>query len=262
MSDARESSPTELVHLDIEAVNDTTAVASITLDSPANRNAMSQALLEQLTSHLHTVAADPNVRAVVVRAAGPVFCSGADMSEAARDGMEYGARAMVELQRQLVGLPKPVIARIHGPVRAGGLGIVSACDVAIAAESVSFAFTEVRLGLAPAVISLTTLPRLTDRAAAATFLSGDPFDAAEAQRIGLITRSVADTDLDAAVYEVVSSWCLGTAQGLRETKALLSHSLLERIDLLGEQVAEQSARLFSSAEARAAMRALLGRRKS
>lgn len=255
-------SDTELVHLDIAARDGGVAVATVTLDSPATRNAMSRQLMQQLGAALESADAAPAVRAVVIAAAGPVFCSGADMAEAASEGMERGARDIVALQRQVVAMGKPVVARVHGAVRAGGLGIVSACDVAISAASVSYAFTEVRLGLAPAVISLTTLPRLTPRAASETFLGGDTFDAAEAQRMGLVTRAVPDDELDAAVEAVVGSWCLGSAQGLRETKALLNQSLLHRIDELGEQVAEQSARLFGSDEARAAMRAFLDRRKS
>ncbi len=247
----------ELVRLEVIVRGADTTVATITLDSPAKRNALSRALLEQLRERLDEADQEPDVRAVVLAAEGPVFCAGADMTEAVRDGMEQGARAMLALQRQLLALSKPVVARVHGPVRAGGLGIVSACDVAIAARSVSFAFTEVRLGLAPAVISLPTLARLTPRAASETFLGGETFDAPEAARIGLITRAVPDADLDAAVATVVAAWCQGSAQGLRETKALLNASLLERFATSGEYLAALSARLFASPEARAAMNAFL-----
>ena len=252
----------ELVHLALDGRDDDAAVATVTLDSPGNRNALSAELRRQLSEALDVADAAPEVRAVVIAAAGPVFCSGADLAEAASEGMERGARALVALQRQIVAMDKPVVARVHGPVRAGGLGIVSACDVAISAASVSYAFTEVRLGLAPAVISLTTLPRLTERAASETFLGGHTFDAVEAQRIGLVTRTVPDGELDTAVGAVVDSWCLGSPQGLRETKALLNQPLLHRIDAYGEQMAVQSAHLFGSAEAKAAMRAFLDRRRS
>ena len=251
----------ELVRLDVTGRDGGAAVATVTLDSPHNRNALSSGLRRQLREALDVADAEPDVRAVVIAAAGPVFCSGADMAEATSEGMERGARDLVALQRQIVAMDKPVVARVHGPVRAGGLGIVSACDVAISAASVSYAFTEVRLGLAPAVISLTTLPRLTERAASELFLGGHTFDAAEAQRIGLVTRTVPDGELDAVVDTVVAAWCLGSPQGLRETKALLNRPLLHRIDAYGEQVAVQSARLFGSAEAKAAMRAFLDRRR-
>jgi len=245
----------ELVRLSVHE-----GVATVTLDSPHNRNALSRRLSAELLAALDSAGGDPAVRVVVIRAAGPVFCSGADLAEAAEDGMAEGSRTLVELQRRIVALPLPVVVALHGPVRAGGLGIVGAADVAVAADTVSFAFTEVRLGLAPATISLTTLPRLGDRAAALTYLTGDAFDAAEAVRIGLITRAVPAAELDAAVEAVVGSLLLGSLQGLRETKALLAAPLLERIDRLGEEVAARSARLFASDEARAAMRAFLERR--
>jgi len=183
------------------------------------------------------------------------------MAEAASGNMEKGTRRLVALQRKIVTLAKPVVVRVHGPVRAGGLGIVAACDVAISADTVSYAFTEVRLGLAPAVISLTVLPRLTDRSAAHYFLTADSFDAAEAERIGLVTRSVPVDELDPAVDATVESWRQASPQGLRETKALLNRRLVHSIDEFGELVVRQSARLFSSDEAIEAMSAFLDKRK-
>lgn len=246
-----------VVHLDVAD-----EVATITLDSPRNRNALSKQLVTELTGALAVADADSRVRVIVVAAKGPAFCSGADMAEAASVGMEEGARALVALQRQIAGANKPVVVRLHGPVRAGGLGIIGAADVVVAVDSVSFAFTEVRLGLAPAVISLTTLPRLNERDAALMYLTGWTFDAADAQRIGLVTKVVAEDDLDSSVASVVAGLRKGSPQGLRETKALLNASLVERIDTLGEPVAEQSARLFASEEAREAMTAFLNRKKS
>lgn len=252
--------PDELVHLDIARDDGGVAIATITLDSQHNRNAISRALQRQLMVHLDAANVDETVRAVVIRAEGPVFCAGADLAEAASGNMEKGARRLVALQRRIVTLDKPVIARVHGPVRAGGLGILSSCDAVISADTVTYAFTEVRLGLAPAVISLTVLPRLSDRAAARYFLTGDTFDAGEAERIGLVTRSVPADDLDPAVDAFVDSWRRASLQGLRETKALLNRSLLLSIDELGEQVVQQSARLFGSEEAVEAMNAFLEKR--
>jgi enoyl-CoA hydratase len=174
--------------------------------------------------------------------------------------MEQGARAIVALQRQIATARTPVVAELAGPVRAGGLGIVGAADVVLAAESVTFALTEVRLALAPAIISLTLLERFSDRAAADLFLTGRTFDAAEAQRAGLVTRTVPEAELADAVAGVVADLAQGYPQGLRETKALLNHDLVARIDALGEQVAAQSAELFGSDEAREAMTAFLQRR--
>jgi enoyl-CoA hydratase/methylglutaconyl-CoA hydratase len=198
---------------------------------------------------------------VVLRSADRVFCSGADLSEAAGGGMAEGTRALVELQRRIVAHPKPVVTRLAGPVRAGGLGIVAASDVAICADDVTFAFTESRLGLAPAVISLTVVPRLTSRAAADTFLTGRTFDAAEAAAMGLVTRAVPAADLDSEVDRVVANLLEAHPQGLRETKALLARDLLARLDAQADEMAALSARLFGSDGAREAMTAFLSRKK-
>lgn len=245
----------ELVHLEVAD-----SVATITLDSEHNRNALSRQLVTELGEHLATADADESVRAILVRSAGRVFCSGADLSEATSGGMEEGPKAIVALQRRIVTGGTPVVVELGGPVRAGGLGIVGAADVVVAAESVTFALTEVRLALAPAVISLTLLERLSPREASDVFLTGRTFDAPEAQRMGLVTHTVPDDQLGDAVQAVLAELAKGYPQGLRETKALLNHDLVARIDALGDDVAAQSARLFGSDEAREAMTAFLERR--
>ncbi len=245
----------ELVHLDVAD-----GVATITLDSERNRNALSRQLVTELGERLSAADADPDVRIVLVRSAHRVFCSGADLSEAAEGGMEEGARALVDLQRAIATSAKPVVVALAGPVRAGGLGIVGAADVVVAAASVTFQLTEVRLALAPSVISLSLLPRLAPRAASDLFLTARRFDAAEAREVGLVTRVVDDEALDAAVQDVLADLVQGSPQGLRETKQLLNHDLVARLDALGDDVAAQSARLFGSEEARAAMHAFLARK--
>jgi enoyl-CoA hydratase/methylglutaconyl-CoA hydratase len=246
----------ELVHLEIAA-----AVATITLDSEHNRNALSRQLVTELGERLATADADPDVKAILVRSAGRVFCSGADLSEAAGGSMEEGARAIVALQRQIATAEKPVVVELGGPVRAGGLGIVGAADIVVAAESVTFALTEVRLGLAAATISLSLLCKLSPREASDVFLTGRTFDAGEAQRMGLVTRTVPDGELAGAVQGVLDDLAKGYPQGLREAKALLNHDVVARIDALGEDMATLSARLFGSDEAREAMLAFLESRK-
>jgi enoyl-CoA hydratase/carnithine racemase len=252
MSDA----PSELVHY---AVAD--QVATITLDSPHNRNALSRQLVTELFAHLETADRADDVKVVVIRAEGKVFCSGADLSEASADGMEEGARAMVAMQRQIVALSKPVVTRLHGAVRAGGIGIVAASDIAIAADDTTFALTEVKLGLAPAVISLTVLPRMTSRAAALTCLSGEVFTGGDAEAMGLVTQAVVPEALDDSVAAICGSIVTGAPQGLRETKALLSRALLAHIDAGADDMAALSARLFGSDDAREAMTAFLSRKK-
>lgn len=246
----------ELVHLDVAE-----GVATITLDSPANRNALSRQLVTELFEALHAADKDASVKAVVLQATGTVFCSGADLSEAATVPMEEGTRGIVRLQRTIVALTKPVVAKVQGPVRAGGLGLVAAADIAIAADTVSFALTEVRLGLAPAAISLSILPRIDARAASRYFLTGDKFDAAEAARIGILTAAVPAASLDDEVAAITSSLLEGSPQGLRETKRLMVRGLVEHIDAGGEEMASLSARLFGSDEAREAMTAFLSRKR-
>ncbi len=247
---------TELVHY---AVAD--GVASITLDSPHNRNALSRQLVTELLDGLGKAGADNDVRVVLLRSADRVFCSGADLSEAATGSMEEGALAMVEMQRRILACPKPVVVSLAGPVRAGGTGIVAAADVVIASEDANFALTEVKLALTPAIISLTLLPRMTSRAAALTFLGGEKFTGAQAAAYGLVTEAVPADQLDARVAEVCASFATGHPQGLRETKALLSRDILDRVDARGPELAKLSARLFGSDEAREAMMAFLTKGK-
>ena len=236
------------------------AVATITLDSQHNRNALSRRLVTELFVHLEAAEADDAVRVVLIRAEGRVFCSGADLSEASAEGMEVGARRMVDLQRLVVTMSKPVVTRVHGAVRAGGIGIVAASDIAIAADEATFALTEVKLGLAAAIISLTVHHRMNPRAAALTTLGGEVFGGREAAAYGLVTTAVPGDDLDAEVARVCASLATGAPQGLRESKRILNRDLVARIDAHGEELAALSARLFASDEAREAMAAFLSRK--
>ena len=242
----------ELVHLEVAD-----GVASITLDSPRNRNALSRQLVTELFDALDRAEQDSSVRVVLLRSADRVFCSGADLGEAASGGMEDGTKALVALQRRLLTHRAPVVTRLAGPVRAGGLGLVAASDVVLCSDDVTFAFTEVRLALAPAVISLTVLPRLTSRGAAETFLTGRKFGAADAAAMGLVTRAVAPEALDDEVARVCADLAEGHPQGLRETKALLAQPVLAHLDAHADEAAAQSARLFGSEAAREAMTAFL-----
>ena len=247
---------TELVHYDV-----TDGRATITLDSQHNRNALSRQLVTELFGHLEAAEADESVRVVLVRAEGKVFCSGADLSEATADGMEEGARRIVELQRLICTMSKPVVTRLHGAVRAGGIGIVAASDVAIAAEEATFALTEVKLGLAAAIISLTVHHRMNPRAAALTTLGGEVFSGADAAAYGLVTTAVPADALDDEVERVCASLATGAPPGLRESKRILNRDLVERIDAGGAEMAALSAQLFASDAAREAMTAFLNRKK-
>jgi enoyl-CoA hydratase/methylglutaconyl-CoA hydratase len=254
MTDSPPDSAAELVHLDVEG-----PLATITLDSPHNRNALSRQLVTELVGHVTAAGADDAVRVVLIRSSGRVFCSGADLSEASAGGMEEGTRAIVALQRQLLTLDKPVVTELGGPVRAGGIGIVAASDIAIASTEASFALTEVKLGLAAAIISLTVHARMNPRAAALTTLGGEVFGGEQAAAYGLVTAAVPPDELEAEVRRTCESLATGAPQGLRESKRILNRDLVERIDERGEELAELSARLFASDEAREAMTAFLSR---
>ena len=240
-------------------------VATLTLDSPHNRNALSSTLVAQLHAGLRAAAADPGVRVVVLGHTGNTFCAGADLSEATSgpvdpEGPAAGrARALAGLLRALLELPKPVVAAVDGHVRAGGMGLVAACDIAVAGPAATFALTEARLGVAPSIISLTVLPRLTSRAASRYFLTGEKFDAAQAEAIGLITQAA--PDVPAAVASLVAALCQGSPQGLAESKKLLTAPILAAFATHADELASTSARLFASEEAREGMTAFLERRR-
>ena len=246
----------ELVHYEV-----TGPLATVTLDSPHNKNALSRQLVTELFGHLESAEDDPDVRVVLIRSADRVFCSGADLSEATTVGMEEGARRIVQLQRLVVTMSKPVVTCVVGAVRAGGIGLVAASDVAIVAEDASFALTEVKLGLAAAIISLTVHHRMHPRAAALTTLGGEVFGGTDAAMYGLVTTAVPADRLDEEVVRVCDSLATGAAQGLRESKAILNRDLVARIDAHGEEMATLSARLFASDEAREAMTDFLNRKK-
>lgn len=245
----------EVVRLEIAG-----ATATITLDSPHNRNALSRQLVASLTSHLETAAADDRVSVIVLTHTGGTFCAGADLAEAVRDGMEHGTRNLLGLLRAVVALPTPVVALIRGHVRAGGVGLVGACDLALVSSSSTFAFSESLLGLTPAVISLTTQSRLTERDAACKYLTGMTFEGHEAARSGLVSQAVPDSELDACLESLLQALRKASPQGLQETKSLLNRSILERIDTQGEELVALSARLFASEEAREGMTAFKQKR--
>ncbi|SBV30164.1 methylglutaconyl-CoA hydratase [Micromonospora krabiensis] len=198
-------------------------VTTLTLDSPHNRNALSTPLMTQLLDGLAAAVADEAVRMVVLDHTGPVFCSGADLKEtaAAYASGTVPAGMLGDVLAAVWECPKPVLARVAGPARAGGLGLIAAADLAICAEEATFAFTEVRIGVIPAVISATVLPRLHPRAAAELYLTGDTFDGRRAAEIGLVTAAVPADGLDAAVERYCASLVRGAPGALTGAKLLL-----------------------------------------
>ncbi len=198
-------------------------VATITLDSPHNRNALSAGLVERLLGALGQATANPAVRVIVLTHTGTVFCSGADLTEtaAAFDSGRMPGGRLTEVLAVMCECPKPIVARIAGPARAGGLGLIAAADLAVCTQAATFAFTEVRIGVIPAVISATVLRRLAPRAAVELYLTGSVFDGDRAAAVGLVTRAVPAPDLDAAVAGYVSALLRAAPGALAGAKMLL-----------------------------------------
>jgi len=236
-------------------------VARLTLDSPHNHNALSTALVEELHAGFADAVA-AGARVVVLGHTGRTFCAGADLSEAA--GRDPGDTAvdrageMTRLLRAILAAPVPVIAAVDGHVRAGGMGLVGACDIAVAGPQSTFALTEARIGVAPSIISLTLLPKLTARAAGRYFLTGEKFGPAEAADIGLIT--VAADDVAGTVDTLAADIAKASPQGLAASKALTTAGILAGFDAHADALTAQSAELFTSAEAREGMLAFLQKR--
>lgn len=239
----------ELVHCSVRD-----EVATITLDSPANRNALSRRLLAELNGALDR-SSQPDVRAIVLTHAGPVFCSGADLKERATGDKDAHAAGnpMANVFERLGSLAAPTIAAVNGPVRAGGVGLMAACDLVVVNASVSFAFTEVRIGVAPAIISVPVLARCGWSKLAAPFLTGELFDAVAAREMGLITH-VTD-DVAATVRTLVGGILAGAPNAVAASKQLLRNASTSyaEMTLLSES-------LFRSDEAAEGMRAFAEKR--
>ncbi|MEU6894036.1 enoyl-CoA hydratase family protein [Streptomyces sp. NPDC046557] len=229
-----------------------TGITTLTLDSPGNRNALSADLVGELRAALTEAAGDPTVRAVVLTHTGTTFCSGADLKSPC-DPADFLA-----LLREIAEHPKPVVGRVTGHVRAGGLGLLGACDIAAAGPRSTYAFTETHLGVVPAVISAPLLPRLDPRAAARYFLTAEAFDAAEAARIGLLTLH--GEDVDEALAPVLVGLRKAGPEALAATKRLLTAPVRAALAEDGAALTELSARHFASAEAREGITARFERR--
>ena len=238
------------------------AAAWITLNRPEKRNALSGTLVREAYEHLGAAGADERVRCIVVTGAGRAFCSGMDL-QSPPGHVAPGERPVPfdALVRAIRESAKPVIAAVNGPAFAGGLGLVGASDIVVSAESAVFSFSEVRLGLIPAIISLVCVPKLGAHHAMRLFLTGERFDAGAALRYGLVHQTVPAEELDAAVAEEVEAIALGGPQAVSECKLLV-------LDRTGgprpedfERMAKWSERMFRSEEGREGMAAFLEKRK-
>jgi methylglutaconyl-CoA hydratase len=228
-------------------------LATLTLDSPGNRNALSRGLMTELLAALAAAEADEAVRVVVLSHAGPVFCSGADLKETAaayQDSSKLPAALLGEVLAALWECPKPVVARVGGAARAGGLGLIAAADIAICADDATFAFTEVRIGVIPAMISATVLRRLTPRAATELFLTGEVFDGRRAAEIGLVTAAAPARSLDVTVAAYCEALVKGAPQALAGTKRLLRRAPATTVREDLSELTRLSLEYFQSAEGR------------
>jgi enoyl-CoA hydratase/carnithine racemase len=233
-------------------------ITTLTLNSPANRNALSERLLAQLEQALRDATSDPDVRAVVLTGEGTVFCSGADLSErgtAAPNRMPAILTSMVESA-------VPVIVRVNGHARAGGIGLIAAADMAVAAEAATFAFTEVRVGVAPAMILVPALRVMDRRFLARATLTGERFGALEAVEAGLLTAVTPDgATLDAWVADRTTALRQAAPGAVRATKELLRILPAQEFDDGLAAAAVTSADLFAGAEAAEGMDAFLHKRR-
>jgi methylglutaconyl-CoA hydratase len=236
----------ELVHMAVQS-----GIATITLDSPANRNALSTALRAQLADALACSAGDDSIRAVVIDHTGPVFCAGMDLTEPPDAVSE-----LPDILERISNHPKPIVAKLGGHARAGGIGLLAAADIAVGAQHATFAFTEVRIGVVPAVISVTVLPRLLRHAAHELFLTGEIFDATRANSIGLLNSVVPADQLNSEVNRYTEMLTKGGPQALALTKQLLRGTAPRDFAAM----LEISAARFASAEGREGIRAFTEKR--
>ncbi len=234
-------------------------VATLTLNRPESKNRLDPTMMTQVIEYVQTASTDPEVRVVVITGTGTTFCAGADLSA---DGLSgAGPQLLVDALTALLDCPKPVIARIQGHVAGGGNGLVAVCDIAVAAADAKFAFTEVRVGVAPAIVSVVCLAVMHRRDAQELLITGERVDAARALRAGLLTSVADDGDLDALVAGYVAQCRAGGPDALSQTKDLLRRVPAMDRSAAFSWTADMSARLFASDEAREGMTAFLQKRK-
>jgi methylglutaconyl-CoA hydratase len=241
----------------------TGGVLTVTLADLESRNALGAVVVNGLHDAITRANADPAIRAVVVTNEGTTFCAGANLKE--QSGAASGAAPKITfdgLLAQIQRSPTPVLGKIRGHVVGGGNGLAAALDIAIARDDVKFGFTEVRLGVAPAIISVVCLPKMRRGDALEAFLRGNRFSAAQAAEYGLISRAVPEAELDAAVEEVLADLRLGGPNALGEAKRLVYEvPAMEQKEAFA-WTAELSGRLFRGEEAAAGMKAFLKREKA
>ena len=236
--------------------------AWITLNRPENRNALSAVLVNELYAHLLASNENPDVRSIVITGSGPAFCAGADLKSPPGQLVD-GAQAVTypEVLNTILESPKPVIAAVNGAAFAGGLGLVGAADIVVTVANVQFSFSEVRIGVIPAVISVVCIPKLGTHHAMKLFLTGERFTGEQAVGMGFAHRAVTATELASAVQEEIDAINLGGPIAVHECKKLVRRVSELNIADGFNKTGDWSKRLFQSAEGAEGMAAFREKRK-
>lgn len=235
-------------------------VATLTMDQLDSRNALTPGLINGLGDGLRAAQDDSGVRVVVLTNRGPVFCAGADVS--GRNREEQPRYGIADVLGGILDSPKPVVGRIAGHCLGGGVGLAAACDISVADNTVHFGFTEVRLGVAPAIISVVCLPKLSRRDALALFLTGERIGAGQAARVGLINDAVPPTELDSAVAELLTKLRAGGPDALAAAKRIIFEVPSMDRDTAFDEMTRLSQSLFASQEAAEGMAAFREKRQA
>lgn len=240
------------------------AAGVVTLDSPANKNAISTELIDGISEGLRRAYDDDSVRYVVLTHTGNTFSAGADLNEQKSFGATpeklqvQRGHELGELFRLMLTGEKPIVAAIRGHVRAGGMGIVGACDIALAGPTSTFGLTEVRIGVAPSVISAVLEKRTEPRLLTEMYLRGHTLTPGQAATAGVITRAVDNVDAALAAFD--ADLKKAAPQGLAVSKRLANRDVVANVEQRTPELAELSAELFMSAQAQAGMRAFLDKK--
>jgi len=242
-------------------------VARIWLNRPDVRNAFDGLMVSELRRVLFGLRSEDGVRVIVLGGRGAAFCAGADlhwmkaMAGFSRDENLREAQSLADLFFTVYESPKPVVARVHGAALGGGAGLVAACDLPVAALGTRFGFTEVRLGIIPAVVSPYVIGKIGESAARELFLTGERFEAVRAAEIGLVRAAVPEEDLDATVEGRVEELLHAGPQAVAEAKALIREVAWRRVESVQRYTVERIADLRISDEGQEGMRAFLEKRK-
>ena len=246
----------------------TRRVGLVWMARAAVRNAFNETTIAELTDAFRTLGADPGLRAIVLAGEGPAFCAGADldwmrrMSQYSRDENLADATKLATMLRTIHECPKPVIARVHGAAFAGGVGLVAACDIAVASRTAEFCLTETKLGLIPATIAPYVIRAMGPGNARRYFLTAEKFDAGEAFRMGLVQSVVAPEQIDATINELLGALMLTSAEAVTEAKRLVRDLAFRPIDdALVADTAGRIAAIRQSADGREGITAFLEKRK-